>query len=65
MNYQNISLDRLQQIEDERKQTSLNPAFQAWMKSFQVGRLCIDRTGIIRANDMMENWNFSHLKQKK
>jgi hypothetical protein len=65
MNYQNISLNRLQQIEDERKQTALNPAFQAWMKQLKVGRLCVDREGIIRANGMMENWNFSHLKQTR
>lgn len=57
MNLETISFDRLQQIEEEREQTMLSPEFNTWMQEMNVGRLCVDRDGIVKANQMMQQWN--------
>ena len=57
MNLEHITLERLQEIEAERAQTQLDPKFHKWMKDLHVGRLSIDRSGIMRANQMMEDYS--------
>lgn len=59
MKLEHVTLERLQQIEAERAQTEQDPRFYAWMKELNVGRLCVDRSGIIRANQMMEQYSKS------
>jgi hypothetical protein len=57
MNLEHITLERLQEIEAERAQTQLDPKFHTWMRDLHVGRLSIDRSGIMRANQMMEDYS--------
>ena len=56
MTLEHITIERLQEIEAERAQTQQNPEFQAWMQQLKVGRLCVDRDGIVKANQMMQEW---------
>jgi hypothetical protein len=61
MNLKIVSLERLQEIEQERLKTQMDPNFQQWFKQMNVSRLHIDRQGIIQANYMMEDWDRNKL----
>jgi ribosomal protein L20 len=55
--YNNISIERLEQIELERNQTIADLAYQRWMKELQVGSMYIDRQLIHNANLAMQDWD--------
>lgn len=57
MNLEQITIERLQEIEAERAQTQQDPRFHMWMKDLHVGRLYINRDGIIKANQMMQDYS--------
>ena len=57
--YSNISIERLQQIEQEREQTMADVAYQRWMQQLNVGRLYVDRTLIHNAQSAMREWDSS------
>lgn len=59
----NITIERLQQIEQERSETTSNPEFQTWFKQLNVSRLHVDKTGIIRATDIMRQWDTRNNKR--
>lgn len=63
MSLDNISLERLQEIEQERAKTQSDPEFQSWMTQLNIGRLCVNRDGIIRANQMMQEWKMNSLNK--
>jgi hypothetical protein len=56
MTLEHISIERIQEIEQERAQTQSDPEFQSWVTQLNVGRLCINRDGIVKANQMMQEW---------
>ena len=64
MSLDNVSLERLKEIEEERAQTQSDPEFQSWMHELNIGRLCINREGIVRANLMMQEWKMNALNKK-
>ena len=51
------SLERLQEIENERAQTNNDPLFHEWLKQFNVSILHVRRDGLDRAKEIMEQWN--------
>ena len=53
----NITLERMQQIEQERAQVQSDPEFRKWAEELNVGRMYVDREGAIKANQMMSMWN--------
>lgn len=61
MTLKTVSLERLQEIENERLQTQMDPNYQNWFKQMNVSRLHVDRQGIIQANQMMEDWDRNKL----
>lgn len=63
MSLQKISLERLQQIEQERATTQLDPEFQSWMHQLNISRLHVNRDGIIKANQMMQDWKMNLLNK--
>ena len=63
MNLKHITLERLQEIEVERAQTQLDPEFQSWMTQLNIGRLYVNREGILRANQMMQEWKMNLLNK--
>jgi hypothetical protein len=63
MNLEHISLERLQEIEQERATTQQDPEFQSWMTQLNIGRLCVNRDGIVRANQMMQEWKMNLLNK--
>ena len=58
----NITIERLVEIENEREQTMMDKQFQQWMKKLNVSRLHNDRAGIIKANELMDQYDLSKYK---
>lgn len=57
--YNNITVERLEQIELERQLTMADLAYQRWMKDLKVGSMWIDRQPIHNANHAMQDWDSS------
>jgi hypothetical protein len=60
----NVSVERLQEIENERQQVMLDPNYQNWVKELNVSRSYSDPTPILNARDMMEEYKYSTYKFK-
>ena len=58
----NTTIERLEQIEQEREQTMMDKQFQQWMKKLNVSRLHNDRAGIIKTNELMDQYDLSKYK---
>ena len=56
---ENISIDRLDTIEEERNATMADKRFQQWCKDMKIGVMYTNREGINRANDLMAQWSGS------
>jgi hypothetical protein len=59
--YNNITVERLQEIELERNQTIADLAYQRWMKDLQVGSMYIDRRLALNAQHAMREWDSTRL----
>lgn len=51
-----LSVERLEEIERERAQTTSDPLFMEWFKQLNVSRLHNRREGIDEASRMMGMW---------
>lgn len=58
----NTTIERLVEIENEREQTMMDKQFQKWMKKLNVSRLHTDKTGVLRANELMDQYDLSKYK---
>lgn len=58
----NTTIERLEQIEQEREQTMMDKQFQQWMKKLNVSRLYTDKTGVLRASELMNQYDLSKYK---
>jgi hypothetical protein len=58
----NTTIERLIEIEQEREQTMMDKQFQLWMKKLNVSRLYTDKTGVLRANELMNQYDLSKYK---
>jgi hypothetical protein len=58
----NTTIERLTEIEQEREQTMMDKQFQQWMKKLNVSRLYTDKTGVLRANELMDQYDLSKYK---
>jgi hypothetical protein len=59
--YNNITVERLEQIELERHNTMADQAYQRWMKDLQVGSRWIDRRLALNAQHAMREWDSTRL----
>ncbi len=57
-----ISLERLEQIENERAITSSDPSFIKWMKKFKVSRMASNPNAMEQTRRIMEDYNYSNYK---
>ena len=58
----NTTIERLIEIENEREQIMMDKQFQQWMKKLNVSRLYTDKTGVIKANELMNQYDLSKYK---
>lgn len=58
----NITVERLQEIENEREQTQSDPNFQDWFKQLNVSRMHVNINGLLRAKDLMDQYDYNNHK---
>jgi len=63
-NMNNITIERLEQIEKERIQTMITPEYQEWCKQLNVSRSAIDINAMNQTRQMIEDYNYSNYKFK-
>jgi hypothetical protein len=65
MNLERLDLEKYEQLELERNSTIADPLYQQWMKGLKVSSSYSDREGIIRANELNTQYDYSHLAGNK
>ena len=65
MNLENLNVEQLEQLEVERNKTFADPLYQQWVKELIISQSFEDRGGIIRANDINNQYDYSHLAGNK
>ena len=65
MNLERLDLEKYEQLELERNSTIADPLYQQWMSELGVSSSYTDRGGIIRANDLNNQYTYSVLAGNK
>jgi len=59
---ENITIERLEQIEQERQKVIGDPAYQQWMRELNVSQSYSEPTGKLNARDMNNQYDYSNYK---
>jgi hypothetical protein len=59
---ENITIERLEQIEQERLKTMADKKFQQWMKQLNVSQSYSEPTGRLNARDMNNQYDYKNFK---
>ena len=59
-----VSIERLEEIEEERQQTLGDSNFQLWMKELNVSQSYIELTSLLRAKDIVRQYDYSNYQYK-
>jgi regulatory protein YycH of two-component signal transduction system YycFG len=65
MNLERLDLEKYEVLEQERNSTIADPLYQQWMSELKVSSSYTDREGIIRANELNRQYEYSHLAGNK
>lgn len=65
MNLERLDLEKWEQLELERNNTLADPLYQQWMSDLKVSSSYSDREGIIRANELNNQYTYSVLGGNK
>ncbi len=65
MNLERLDLEKYEVLELERNRTIADPLYQQWMSELGVSSSYTDREGIIRANDLNNQYTYSVLAENK
>lgn len=65
MNLERLDLEKYEVLERERNETIADPLYQQWMSELNVSQSYEDRGGIIRANELNTQYEYSGLGKKK
>jgi regulatory protein YycH of two-component signal transduction system YycFG len=65
MNLERLDLEKYEVLELERANTFADSGFQSWAKELNVSQSYEDREGIIRANDINKQYDYSGLAENK
>jgi hypothetical protein len=57
---ENITIERLEQIERERLETMANKKFQQWMKKLNISQSYSEPTGRLNARDMNNQYDYKN-----
>jgi hypothetical protein len=60
----NVSIERLEEIEEERQQTLGDSNFQLWMKELNVSQSYVELTSLLRAKDIVGQYDYSKYRYK-
>ena len=64
MNLERLDLEKWELLELERNSTIADPLYQQWMSELNVSQSYEDRGGIIRANELNKQYDFSNAESK-
>jgi hypothetical protein len=59
---ENITIERLEQIEQERQEVIGDPAYQQWIRELNVSQSYSEPTGKLNARDMNNQYDYSNYK---
>jgi hypothetical protein len=59
----NIPIERWEEIEHNRNQVMSDPNYQEWVKQLNISRAYINQTGILKAADLNNQYDFSKSKK--
>ena len=65
MNLERLDLEKYEVLERERNRTIADPLYQQWMSELNVSQSYEDRGGIIRANELNRQYEYSTLGKNK
>jgi len=65
MNLERLDLEKYEVLELERNNTIADPLYQQWMSELKVSSSYTDREGIIRANELNNQYEYSNLGKSK
>jgi hypothetical protein len=65
MNLERLDLEKYAVLERERSNTIADPLYQQWMSELGVSSSYSDREGIIRANELNRQYEYSSLAGNK
>ena len=65
MNLERLDLEKYEVLEQERNNTIADPLYQQWMSELGVSSSYWDREGIIRANELNNQYTYSVLAGNK
>jgi len=65
MNLERLDLEKYELLEQERSNTFADPLYQQWMSELGVSSSYSDREGIIRANELNRQYEYSTLGKNK
>ena len=65
MNLERLDLEKYELLELERNSTIADPLYQQWMSELGVSSSYSDREGIIRANELNNQYEYSVLGKNK
>ena len=65
MNLERLDLEKYELLERERNNTIADPLYQQWMSELGVSSSYTDREGIIRANELNNQYEYSTLGKNK
>jgi hypothetical protein len=65
MNLERLDLEKYEVLEQERNSTIADPLYQQWMSELGVSSSYSDREGIIRANELNNQYEYSTLGKNK
>jgi len=54
-----VTLERLEEIEQEREKTMNDPKFQKWVKDVNVSKSYVDMSGVLKARDMINQYDYT------
>ena len=61
MNLERLDLKKYEVLERERNETIADPLYQQWMSELNVSQSYEDRGGIIRANELNSQYDYTTL----
>jgi hypothetical protein len=59
----NISIERWEEIEHDRNQVMNDPNYQEWVKQLNISRAYVNPTGVLKARDLNNQYDFSKSKK--
>jgi hypothetical protein len=65
MNLERLDLEKYEQLELERNNTFADRGFQQWVSELHISQSYEDRGGIVRANELNNQYDYSHLGKNK